>query len=63
MFFVSVFSSGCGTQTILVREDTPVQLRQNVKNVKVWVFDSNGSKVESVVILPAGWYCLADPGE
>jgi len=58
-----VFAVGCGSRIILVKPGTPVQLREEVKSVKVWAFDKDGLKVEGVVNLPAGWYCLGDPGE
>ena len=59
--FVLVCLSGCGTQTILIRPGEPVQLRETVKGVQVWVFDKNGNRVEGTVDLPIGWYALPDP--
>ena len=50
--------TGCGTRTILVRSGDPVQLRQDVRDVPVWVFDKDGNRVESRATLPAGWYAV-----
>ena len=51
--------SGCGTKTIYISHGEPVQLRQKIKNVKVWVKDKDGNKVASVTTLEEGWYCLS----
>ena len=55
--------SGCGTRTILIKPGDPVQLRQEVKGVDVWVFDAQGQRIEGKVDLPVGWYALPDMGE
>ena len=57
----SVFFAGCGTRTILLRDGDPVRIRKAVK-AHIWVRDSKGEWVESVAILPAGWYALSDNG-
>lgn len=56
------FSSGCGTHVVLVPPGEPVRLRQPIRGAKVWVADKDGREVPAVVDLPAGWYCLPDPG-
>ena len=61
--FLLVLGAGCGRQVILVKPGTPIQLREEVRAVKVWVFDKDGVKVEGRVDLPVGWWCLADTGE
>ncbi len=58
---VSAFSGGCGTHVIVVPEGEPVRLREAVK-AKVWVADKDGREVPAVVVLPAGWWALSDPG-
>lgn len=49
--------TGC-TRTVYVPHGTPVRLRERVKNVKVWVKDSDGKAVAGKMDLPEGWYCL-----
>jgi hypothetical protein len=49
---------GC-TKTIYVPEGTPVRLRQDIPNAKVWVLDETGKPVEGVMTLYNGWYCLS----
>lgn len=52
--------SGCGgTRTIYVPSGRPVQLAQKIE-ADVWVFDKNGTKVKSRMIIPEGWYCIED---
>ena len=53
--------TGCATRTIYVSDGDPVRLRQDVKNVKIWVYDLNGEPVASIITLPEGWYCLPVP--
>ncbi|HOX08391.1 MAG TPA: hypothetical protein PK280_18495 [Planctomycetota bacterium] len=53
---------GCGARVIVVPEGEPVRLREPVK-AKVWVADKDGREVPAVVVLPAGWWALADPGK
>ena len=60
--FVLVCLSGCGTRAILVPPGEPVRLRETVRAAKVWVADKDGREIPGVVDLPAGWYCLPDPG-
>jgi hypothetical protein len=47
---------------VLPRAGDPVRLRQNVKKVKVWVYDKDGKPVAGEADLPEGWYALPDPG-
>ena len=60
--FVLVCLSGCASRTILVPPGEPVRLRETVRAAKVWVADKDGREIPGVVDLPAGWYCLPDPG-
>lgn len=50
-------------RTVYVPQGTPVRLREPLKNVKVWVFDKDGTPIESVMDIPEGWYALPDPGK
>ena len=50
--------NGCATKTIYVPDGKAVQLRQQVKNVRVWVFDKDGKRVAGKMNLPEGWYAL-----
>jgi DNA mismatch repair protein MutH len=59
LIFVIAFAPGC-VKSIIVQPGEPVQLRETVRAAKVWVFDSKGNRVEAVVDLPAGFYCLSD---
>jgi len=59
-----VFCGGCGrTRTVLVPHGQPVQLAEAVR-AYIYV-DVAGVRTRSArrVMLPAGWWCLADPGE
>ena len=49
---------GCATRTIYVPDGKAVQLRQQVKNVRVWVWDKEGKRVAGKMTLPEGWYAL-----
>ena len=49
---------GCATRTIYIPDGKAVQLRQQVKNVRVWVFDKEGKRVAGKMTLPEGWYVL-----
>ena len=59
----TVSLGGCvSTKTILIPPGEPVQL---VEPVEAYVFvDIDGQRVRSDnrVTLPAGWWCLPDPG-
>ena len=59
---VVLLLSGCVTRTVYVPPGEPVRLRETVRGAKVWVLDSSGRPVAGVMDLPAGWYCLPDPG-
>jgi hypothetical protein len=47
-------------KTIYVKPGQPVRLRETLKNVKVWVADSEGKWQESIMDIPDGWYALSD---
>ena len=55
-------ASGC-QRTVYVPTGEPVRLRATVRAAKVWVLDANGQAIAGTMDLPAGWYCLPDPGE
>ena len=59
---LALASSGCFIRTLYVPDGTPVRLRQDVPNVKIWVKDSNGKPVAGKLTLKEGWYCLSDGG-
>jgi hypothetical protein len=70
--FVSGFLTACvllaaiacaTVRTVYVPDRTPVRLRQDVENVKVWVPDKEGVERESTLTLRNGWYVLSDPAE
>lgn len=61
MILLSAFAPGCGTRVILIPPGAPVQLREPLP-AKVWVFDAKQVRAPGDVTLPAGWYCLPDPG-
>ncbi len=61
MICASAFCPGC-VRAILVPPGQPVRLRETIPDAKVWVADETGQEVETTVDLPAGWYCLPDPG-
>jgi len=48
--------------TVYVPAGEPVRLRATIPAAAVWVFDAHGNPVAGVMDLPAGWYCLPDPG-
>ncbi len=60
MLVVSSFGAlgGCATRTIYVPDGKAVQLRQQVRNVRVWVWDKEGKRVAGKMTLPEGWYAL-----
>ena len=60
--YVSVFLNGCAVRTIIVEPGTPVQLREPT-SAKIWVYDKDGKRVEAEAVIPAGYWCLSDPGE
>ncbi len=62
MLFASGLSSGCASRVIVVPTGEPVRLREAVE-AKVWVADKDGQEVPAVVVLPAGWWALPDPGK
>lgn len=60
--FASACCAGCGTRVIVLPPGEPVRLAEPVK-ATVWVADKDGVEVRVRATLPAGWWCLADPGE
>jgi len=48
---------GC-MRTVYVPHGTPVRLCETVKNVKVWVKDTDGEPVAGRMDLYEGWYAL-----
>lgn len=61
LFCASACLSGCWTRVVLIPPGEPVRLREPVQ-AKVWIADASGQEIPAVVELPAGWYCLPDPG-
>lgn len=59
--FMLLILSGCAAQTIYVPNGQAVRLKQPVR-AKVWVKTDTGEQAGKMTI-PAGWYCLPDPGE
>lgn len=53
-----VLCAGCTmfTRTIYVPEGQTVRLRQDVKNVKVWVKEKDGRTAEGRLTLKEGWF-------
>ena len=60
--FLVLLCSGCSliTRTIYIPHGQAVRLRQEVKNVKVWVKTKDGETAEGKMTLPEGWYCLPE---
>jgi len=50
--------AGCAVRTVYVPHGTLVRLRETVKDVKVWVKDTDGQPVAGKMDLPEGWYAL-----
>lgn len=49
---------GC-TRVVYIPHGKSVQLRQDIKNVKVWAMDENNKKLPGTLkLIPEGWYCL-----
>ena len=48
----------CSIRTVYVPEGDAVKLRQDVKNVKVWVKTKNDDIVAGKMDLYEGWFCL-----
>mgnify|MGYP001770165912 CR=1 FL=1 len=65
LFLVVISSSGCAifTRTVYVPDGKAVRLRQDVKNVKVWVKEVGGNTAEGRMTLQEGWYCKSMPQE
>jgi len=53
---------GCGSRVVYLGSSTTkmVQLRQTVKDVKVWVKDSTGTAIPAVADLQEGGYYRSD---
>lgn len=58
IFLTLLLAAGCTTKTVYVPDGKAVQLRQRVKNCKVWVWDKDGKRVAGKMTLPEGWYAL-----
>ena len=58
-----LLAAGCGTRTVYTKSGEPVRLRQDVRNVKVWVMGADGKPLPSKMTLPEGWYALPMPGD
>jgi hypothetical protein len=59
-FSLLFFLTGCAGlyTTVYVPHGDAVRLRQDVKNVKVWVKTKDGEIIPGKMTLPNGWYCL-----
>lgn len=53
-----IFIVSCSNTIVYVPHGDAVRLRQDVKNVKVWVKTKDGEIVPGEMDLPNGWYCL-----
>ena len=61
---LSVCGSGCGsTRAVLVPDGEPVQIAEPVRAYIYVVVNGQRIKSSNKVILPAGYWCLPDPGE
>ena len=50
---------GCVNKIVYVPHGQAVQLRQDVKNVKVWAMDKDGERIPGKLkVIPEGWMCL-----
>lgn len=63
VMLIASFLSGCAhfTNTVYVPDGAAVRLREEVKNVKVWIKTKDGKIVPGKINLPEGWYCLPMP--
>lgn len=59
IFVASAICSGCAifTRTVYVPDGKTIRLRQDVRNVKVWVKEVGGNTAEGRMDLKEGWYC------
>ena len=56
--------TGCAfTRTVYIPYGKAVQLRETVKDVKIWAKDANGKLVPGKLDLPNGWMCLPLPSD
>lgn len=57
--FLCLCLSGCAvfTRTVYVPDGKTIRLRQDVRNVKVWVKEVGGNTAEGRMDLKEGWYC------
>ena len=53
--------SSCFTRTIYVPDRVPVRLREDVKDVKVWVVAEDGTIHEGTMTLREGWFIISLP--
>ena len=64
LFALSACAAGCGsTRTVLVPDGEPVQLAEPVRAYIYVTVDGERVKGSRRVTLPAGWWCLPDPGD
>jgi hypothetical protein len=51
--------AGCTmfTRTVYVPEGKMIQLRQTVRNAKIWVKESDGNIAQGRMDVPEGWFC------
>lgn len=60
---VSLVLSGClkkGKRVIIVPASDPIQLRNDIEEADVWVFDKDGGRVPAKVRLYSGQYVISD---
>ena len=61
LFFAATFGPMSCMRAVYVPDGTPVRLREDVENVKVWVLGEDGKPVATKMNLPEGWFCLPMP--
>lgn len=56
---VTFMLAGCTmfTRTVYVPEGKMIQLRQTVRNAKIWVKESDGNIAQGRMDVPEGWFC------
>ncbi len=58
LILILLFTGCAYYKTVYVPHGDAVRLRQDVKNVKVWIKTKDGDIVPGKMTLPNGWYCL-----
>ena len=59
---IALSVSGCSlipTRTIYVPPGRSVRLRQDIKNVKIWIKDAKGEVRASTLTLKEGWFVMS----